>query len=146
MLDSKTTHQANNILACDVGLKRIGLAQYTQSIILPIEPILRKNRNQASLALSALLSQKCINTLVVGLPNGGEAHYEDTRTRIRHFIHLIHFGGEIVYINEDYTSQEALQDLAYLGRESRALAQKNGRLDSLSACYILERYIATLNL
>ena len=43
-------------------------------------------------------------------------------------------------VDEDYTSQEALENLNHLGRQSRALAQKDGRLDSLSACYILERY------
>lgn len=31
-----------NILAIDVGLKRIGLAKYVQNIPLPITPILRK--------------------------------------------------------------------------------------------------------
>lgn len=133
-----------SILACDVGLKRIGLAQYTQGIVLPMKPILRKNRHQASQELHAIVVQKHIDTLVVGLPSGGAAHHQDTITRIKHFVGLVGFGGEIVYVNEDYTSQEALQDLGYLGRKSRALAQKDGRLDSLSACHILEHYLESL--
>ena len=82
--------------------------------------------------------------LVVGLPSGGQAHYEDTIARIKHFVGLVGFGGEVVYVDEDYTSQEALENLNHLGRQSRALAQKDGRLDSLSACYILERYLRSL--
>lgn len=144
MLDSKSPSTESNILACDVGLKRIGLAQYTQGIVLPLPAILRKNRNQASQDLRAILAQKHIDTLVVGLPSGGQANHKDTITRIKHFVGLVAFGGEIVYVNEDYTSQEALENLNYLGRQSRALAQKDGRLDSLSACYILERYLQSL--
>lgn len=145
MLDSHPSAESkDNILACDVGLKRIGLAQCIQGIVLPLPAILRKNRRQASDELRALLAQRDISVLVVGLPSGGQAHYEDTIARIRHFVGLVGFGGEVVYVDEDYTSQEALENLNHLGRQSRALAQKDGRLDSLSACYILERYLRSL--
>ncbi|WP_121726188.1 Holliday junction resolvase RuvX [Helicobacter labetoulli] len=130
-----------NILACDVGLKKIGLAVARLGIILPIEPILRKNRNQASSELSEILKMREIDILVVGLPSGGEARHSDTRNRILHFVGLVEFGGEIVYINEDYTSLEALQSSVYMGRENRKKAQKDGRLDSLSATLILERFL-----
>lgn len=152
MLDSKSAiidsslkiTESSHILACDVGLKRIGLAQCTQGIVLPLPAIVRKNRNQASRELSALLVKKQIEVLVVGLPSGGQAQHQDMIVRIKHFVGLVAFDGQIVYVDEDYTSQEALEDLAHLGREARALAQKDGRLDSLSACYILERYLQSM--
>lgn len=133
-----------NILACDVGLKRIGLAVYKEGIILPLSPILRHNRNQAAKELTRLLSEREIERLIVGLPNGGVAGYEDTQRRIKHFISLLAFSGEVVFIDEDYTSNEALESLGYMKRQNRAKAQKDGRLDSLSAALILERYVQTL--
>ncbi|WP_121016132.1 Holliday junction resolvase RuvX [Helicobacter pylori] len=125
------------ILACDVGLKRIGIAALLNGVILPLEAILRQNRNQASRDLSDLLREKNIQVLVVGKPNES---YADTHARIEHFIKLVDFKGEIVFINEDSSSVEAYENLEHLGRKNKRLAIKDGRLDSLSACRILERY------
>ncbi|GAA7474374.1 Holliday junction resolvase RuvX [Helicobacter pylori] len=125
------------ILACDVGLKRIGIAMLLNGVILPLEAILRRNRNQASRDLSDLLREKNIQVLVVGKPNES---YADTNARIEHFIKLVDFKGEIVFINEDRSSIEAYENLEHLGKKNRRLAIKDGRLDSLSACRILERY------
>ncbi|MEJ8620371.1 Holliday junction resolvase RuvX [Helicobacter pylori] len=125
------------ILACDVGLKRIGIAMLLNGVILPLEAILRRNRNQASRDLSDLLREKNIQVLVVGKPNES---YTDTNVRIEHFIKLVDFKGEIVFINEDRSSIEAYENLEHLGKKNKRLAIKDGRLDSLSACRILERY------
>lgn len=125
------------ILACDVGLKRIGIAALLNGVILPLEAILRQNRNQASRDLSDLLREKNIQVLVVGKPNES---YADTNARIEHFIKLVDFKGEIVFINEDRSSIEAYENLGHLGKKNKRLAIKDGRLDSLSACRILERY------
>lgn len=125
------------ILACDVGLKRIGIAVLLNGVILPLEAILRQNRNQASRDLSDLLREKNIQVLVVGKPNES---YTDTNVRIEYFIKLLDFKGEIVFINEDRSSIEACENLGYLGKKNKRLAIKDGRLDSLSACRILERY------
>ncbi|MEJ8627872.1 Holliday junction resolvase RuvX [Helicobacter pylori] len=125
------------ILACDVGLKRIGIAVLLNGVILPLEAILRRNRNQASRDLSDLLREKNIQVLVVGKPNES---YADMNARIEHFIKLVDFKGEIVFINEDRSSIEAYENLEHLGKKNKRLAIKDGRLDSLSACRILERY------
>lgn len=125
------------ILACDVGLKRIGIAMLLNGVILPLEAILRQNRNQASRDLSDLLREKNIQVLVVGKPHES---YADTNARIESFIKLLDFKGEIVFINEDRSSIEAYENLEHLGKKNKRLAIKDGRLDSLSACRILERY------
>ncbi|GAA9960283.1 Holliday junction resolvase RuvX [Helicobacter pylori] len=106
-------------------------------VILPLEAILRHNRNQASRDLSDLLREKNIQVLVVGKPNES---YADTNARIEHFIKLLDFKGEIVFINEDRSSIEAYENLGHLGKKNKRLAIKDGQLDSLSACRILERY------
>ena len=63
--------QSSKILACDVGLKRIGLAHIVQGIILPLKPIIRRNRNQAATELAELLAQMGVERLIIGLPSGG---------------------------------------------------------------------------
>ncbi|BCZ17347.1 Holliday junction resolvase-like protein RuvX [Helicobacter sp. NHP19-003] len=124
------------ILACDIGLKRIGLAISVQGIILPLEPILRLNRKQASQELQALLDEKKPSCLVVGLP---PENYTDTRKRILHFVGLLNF-TPIVFVNEGNTSCDALEYTHHLKAQKRQNARKDGTLDSLAACEILKRY------
>lgn len=134
----------SNLLACDIGLKRIGVAQYCNGVILPLEPILRKNRNQASQALKTLLLEKQIDALIVGIPKNESEEEHEMERRIRHFISLVEFGGEIVYVDESYSSAEAQERLLILGKKERSEKIKNGELDSLSAMIILERYLQKL--
>lgn len=114
---------------------------------MPLDPILRQNRNQAAKELASILCSRHITHLVVGLPNNNQAGCEahEMEKRIKHFISLLEFKGEIIYINEDYTSIEAFEDTLHMKKQSRAKAQKDGKLDSLSACIILERYIESCN-
>lgn len=132
---------SSKILACDVGLKRIGLAHIVQGIILPLKPIMRRNRNQAATELAELVAQRGVERLVIGLPSGGLGGDTSTQKRIKHFVGLLGFGGEIVYVDEDFTSTHALESLHHAKRESRQAYRKNGVLDSLSACEILSRYM-----
>lgn len=136
--------QSSKILACDVGLKRIGLAHIVQGIILPLEPIIRRNRNQAATELAELLAQMGVERLIIGLPSGGLGGDTSTQKRIKHFVGLLTFGGEVVYVDEDFTSTHALESLHHAKRESRQAYRKNGVLDSLSACEILRRYLGQM--
>lgn len=142
-----------SILACDVGLKRIGLAILKANIILPLAPIIRKNREVAAKQLDSILQAQEIKVLVVGLPKLDESdkHSKPNESistmqrRIKHFISLLEFSGEVHYINENYSSKEALDSISYMQSANRAKATKDGRLDSLSACVILERYMGQSN-
>jgi len=153
-----------HIGACDIGLKRIGLAIIIEGIVFPSKPILRKGRNQAVLRLKQWLNKENIKTLIVGLPCDIEGfmvdnkqaleklkdihsntEINDTSKRILHFISLLKFNGDIFYINEENTSLEALEHISYMKRDNKKKASKDGRLDSLAACEILKRYLAFKN-
>ena len=128
------------IISIDIGLKRIGVAFSPDGILsLPRDAIIRKNRNQASSELSSIIKEKQAKTLVIGLPIGG-ASEDEMRRRIEHFVTLIDFDGEIVYENEYGSSREALE----FGIEKITKA-KDGKLDSLSAKIILDRYLERKN-
>ena len=123
------------IVAIDVGLKRIGVAISPDSkIALPSSPILRKNRNQAATQVSEFLKTQNAKTLVVGIPKGGSSEEEMSR-RIRHFVSLLEFDGEIKFVDESFSSLEADELREFSSRK------KDGKLDSLSAMIILQRYL-----
>lgn len=130
---------SKKILACDIGLKRIGLATKIGEIILPLPPILRKNRIQASNALLQILKEREIEILIIGIPTQDETHAMERR--IKHFISLVNFSGEMIYINEDLSSKMAQEKLLSLSKKERGEKIKNGELDSLAAVEILERYL-----
>jgi len=128
------------IAAIDVGLKRIGTAICLDgSIVLPQPAIIRRNRNQAAQDVAAFLSEWGIDTLIVGLPRGGSSEAEMER-RIRHFVGLLDlpesFG--ICYQDEAGSSAEAKEQMEGIIRQKR-----DGRIDSLAAKIILERWIAS---
>lgn len=194
-MKSHSQPKSNVIVACDVGLKRIGLATFINDIVLPLEPIIRKNRNQAARDLRQILQMRGANKLIVGLPlykhpqdipqEPQEEHQEKknqqepqkkpqpksqnpaihsskaksnidfadsssiidssaTATRIKHFIGLLDCPSvccEVVYVNEDFSSIIALENLSHTTKSARKKSAKDGRLDSLAACEILRRYL-----
>lgn len=120
----------------DFGLKRIGLAFEANGMALPLNPIFRKNRNQASDELKAILEEKQVTTLIVGIPLGGNSEAEMKR-RIAHFLSLVEFTGELFYENEADSSLEAEESMKGIRRD-----KKDGRNDSLAAKIILERWLS----
>ena len=127
-----------NILALDIGLKRIGIAKSIQNIPLPLPPILRKNRNQAAREVSQVISDSNIHILVIGIPKEGECA-EEMERRIKHFVGLLEIPKtiEIHFIDESFSSFEALQRM----QGSKKNKKKDGTLDSLAAMVILERFL-----
>ena len=126
-----------NIASIDVGLKRIGLALCLKgsSIVIPKEPVLRKNRNQAAYEVKEFLDAWKIDKLIVGLPKGGSSE-DEMKRRIEHFVSLIRFDREITYVNEYGSSLEA-QELT----KGVFKHKKDGKIDSIAAKIILERYL-----
>ncbi|WP_299545801.1 Holliday junction resolvase RuvX [uncultured Helicobacter sp.] len=129
------------ILAIDVGLKRIGVAKCINGIALCLDPILRKNRNQAANAVRSLVVESNASVLVVGIPLSSDSS-EQMQRRIKHFVGLLELGShiEIIFFDESFSSKEALERLDDKKMRKKAHS-KNGSLDSLAALVILERYL-----
>jgi len=123
----------NKLASIDIGLKRIGISICLSSnIVTPQKAILRKNRNQAAQDVDNFLREWEIDILIVGLPRSNE----QMQRRIEHFVKLLKFDKEIKFQNEDMSSIEAEElmkgDIKY---------KRDGRIDSIAAKIILERYI-----
>lgn len=125
------------IASLDVGLKRIGVAFcFDNSIVLPQNAILRKGRKQAANDVGNLLKEWGIEKIIVGLPKGGSSQDEMER-RIKHFIGLLDIEGvEVEYIDESFSSFEAKEEMKGIIKQKR-----DGRIDSMSAKIIMERWL-----
>jgi putative Holliday junction resolvase len=122
-------------LACiDVGLKRIGVAICLSSnIVTPQNAILRKNRDQASNDVNAFLKEWEIEKLIVGFPSASE----EMQRRIAHFVKLLDLSIPFEYQEENLSSIEA-EDMM----KGEIKYKRDGRVDSLAAKIILERFLA----
>ena len=128
--------EKRRVAAIDVGLKRVGVAiSLDGRSALPQQPILRKNREQAAGEVDRFLREWRVDLLVVGLPKSGSSA-EEMQRRIRHFVSLLDFKGEIEFMDEYGSSVEAVERMKGITRQKR-----DGKIDSIAAQIILERYL-----
>ncbi len=123
-------------IAIDLGLKRIGLAYSAhKDLVTPLPAVMRKNRNQASDEVRKVIKEWEIDAVVIGVPLGGSSE-EEMKRRIAHFMNLVAFEGEVFYQDEAGSSLEAENlmkgEIKYI---------RDGRIDSISAMIILQRYL-----
>lgn len=121
-------------LACiDIGLKRIGVAiSLTGEIVTPQEAILRKNRNQAANDVKSFLNEWDIDKLIVGYPSASD----DMQKRISHFVNLLELEIPYEFQEENMSSIEAEEVM-----KGEIKYKRDGRVDSLAAKIILERFL-----
>ena len=125
------------IIAIDLGLKRIGLAYSAdKNFVTPLNAIERKNRNQASLAVKDAIAEWGAEAVVIGIPLGGSSE-DEMRRRVAHFMNLVDFEGPVYYQDESNSSIEAEDSMKGFIKQN-----KDGRIDSLAAKIILERWIS----
>ena len=125
------------LASIDVGLKRIGVAICLDgNIVMPQNAILRKNRNQAARDIKTFLEEWEIEKLVVGLPKDAQ-NSEEMERRIKHFVSLLDLQIEVSYQDEQSSSVEAKELTMGLFKH-----KKDGKLDSIAAKIILERWLS----
>lgn len=123
-----------SLASIDVGLKRIGVAICVSSnIVTPKDPILRKNRNQAARDVNTFLKEWDIKKLIVGYPSSSL----DMQKRIKHFVGLLELEIPYEFQEENMSSIEA-EDLI----KGEIKYKRDGRIDSIAAKIILERYLS----
>jgi len=106
------------------------------AVATPLPAVERKNRNQASAAVREILKEWGAETVVVGIPMGGSSE-EEMRRRVVHFMNLVGFDGPVFHQDESDSSLEAE---ALMRGEIRY--RRDGRIDSLSAMIILQRWLS----
>ena len=123
-------------IAIDLGLKRIGLAYSPDAkMVTPLDAVERKNRNQAADDVKKVIEEWSPDAVVVGIPMGGSSE-DEMRRRVAHFMNLVDFKGEVFYQDESNTSIEAEEMM-----KGQMRYKRDGRVDSISAMIILERFL-----
>ena len=126
------------LASIDVGLKRIGVAIcLSNDIVMPQNAIFRKNRNQAARDVNTFLKEWEIEKLIVGLPLDAVSS-EEMERRIKHFVSLLELTIPVVYQDEQSSSVEAKELTQGVFRH-----KKDGKIDSIAAKIILERYLSS---
>ena len=127
----------SQILALDVGSKRIGVALANSVARLP-RPLTTLDAETDALGqLAALIATEAITTLVVGLPRGLEGQETPQTVAVRSFVDgLLQFGLPIYFQDEALTSRKAEAELAARGK-----AYNKSDVDALAATYILEDFL-----
>ena len=124
------------LASIDVGLKRIGIAIcLDESVVMPQNAILRKNRNQAARDINTFLKEWEIEKLIVGLPKDAESA-EEMERRITHFVSLLELSIPVAYQDEQSSSIEAKELTMGVFKH-----KKDGKIDSIAAKIILERWL-----
>lgn len=101
----------------------------------PLTAVERKNRNQAASEVKNVIDEWQAEVVVVGIPMGGSSE-DEMRRRVEHFMKLVDFQGKIYFQDESNSSQEAE---ALIKGEIRY--KRDGRIDSIAAMIILERFL-----
>jgi len=123
------------LASIDIGLKRIGVAIcLANNIVTPQNAIIRKNRNQAANDINIFLKEWEIEKLIIGFPTSSK----DMQNRIKHFVNLLNLKISYEFCEENMSSIEA-QDLI----KGEIKNKRDGRVDSLAAKIILERYLSS---
>ncbi|WP_294960994.1 Holliday junction resolvase RuvX [Sulfurimonas sp.] len=126
-------------IAIDLGLKRIGIAYSAhKDLVTPLSAVIRKNRDQASAEVKKVLKDWEVDAVVVGIPLGGSSE-DEMRRRIAHFMNLVDFEGDIFYQDEAGSSLEAENMM-----KGEIKYVRDGRIDSISAMIILQRYLLSI--
>jgi putative Holliday junction resolvase len=126
-------------IAIDLGLKRVGLAYSAhKDLVTPLPAVQRKNRNQASAEVKKALLEWEVDAVVIGIPLGGSSE-DEMKRRVEHFMNLVDFKGEVYFQDEAGSSKEAENMIKGQIKQIR-----DGRIDSISAMIILQRYLKNL--
>jgi len=122
------------VLALDVGTAKIGVAVTDAARLLafPLTTIQRQSVARDAVALAAMVAERGVTALVVGLPDGGG--------RIAHLAQQVgaalaeRTGLPVYYVDEGYTSSEARLRIAEAGL-------RRTTVDAHAAALILEAWM-----
>ncbi|OCL84033.1 Holliday junction resolvase RuvX [Arcobacter porcinus] len=121
------------LASLDIGLKRVGVSICLMNdIVTPLPAIIRKNRNQAAKDVNSFLEEWKIEKLIIGLPSSNI----DTQNRIKHFTNLLDLKIPFEFQEENLSSIEAKELM-----KGEVKHIRDGRIDSIAAKIILERYL-----
>ncbi len=126
------------ILAVDYGKRRIGLAISDElGITTKPLPVIENNENVIK-KIADIVNKEKVGLIIIGFPVWDKIspiveEIKDFVKKIRRDIKL-----NIELVNEFYSTKEAIEKLHSIGKKYKQVKHK---IDSYSACILLERYL-----
>lgn len=129
----------NQILALDVGSKRIGVAIATTAARIARPLTTLDAEADVDQQLKQLIATESVEAFVVGLPRGLDGQETAQTVSVRQFVNTLqHFGLPVHFQDEALTSQKAKAEL-----EARGKPYAKRDIDSLAATFILDDFLIT---
>ena len=127
------------VLALDIGGRRTGMAE-TDPLGMMAFPLKTVDTGSLMAVLEEYVASEGTQTMVIGKP-AIATHSTEIIDLWAAKIHKRWPLMEIVFVDEDFTSKEALQMLI-MGGMKKSKRKEKGALDKVAASLILERYLA----
>jgi putative Holliday junction resolvase len=128
--------QIINILALDIGHKRIGVAR-ANTIAKLTEPLTVLENNQNFMEnLKKIIQEHDISLIIIGLPRSLDGNETAQSVYTRKFVSDNFQDMNVQFQDETLSSVEAQKRLKSYGLENRS-----NMLDAVAACIILEDYL-----
>ncbi len=127
---------ANNILALDVGEKRIGVAIANTEARLPAPLMTLPHVPSIVSDIQQLISTHDVSMVIVGLPRNMSGEDTAQTAYVRRFVDELQLTTPYLYQDEALTSRKAEEEL-----RARGKPYAKGDVDALAATYILEDYL-----
>ncbi len=144
MVNSTNNSPNNWVMAFDFGESRIGSAVGNTLLKIPhpLTTISGHNKFERFAKIGKLIDEWRPVLLVIGMPSNPENKELFIQSIIRFSNRLKNnFKLPVSFLDEDYTSQEAVNLLKEQGIYGKA---QKGKLDSLAACGILQTYFSSI--
>jgi putative Holliday junction resolvase len=125
-----------NIIALDIGEKRIGVARANKYARMPSPLVTLANDQYFNEKLNELLMQNSASELVVGLPRGLDGQETMQTKFVRDFVAQLDINIPVHFQDEALTSVHAREILDQKKRE-----YKKEQIDALAASIILMDYL-----
>ncbi len=125
------------VIALDIGTIRVGCAVADDSVRIPFPvAVWPRAKYKAEQEILKLIIERKAALLVAGLPLGRDGERTAICDSIESFVRRLAKRSpiKIVYVDESFSSQEAVQRLVQAGGDT------SKDVDALAACLILERY------
>ncbi len=127
------------ILALDVGSKRIGLA--LSGVARLARPLTTLDaESDVDRQLQQIIEREAVDAMVVGLPRGLDGQETAQTASVRNFVtNLEHYNLPIYMQDEALTSRKAEAELTARGKR-----YAKADVDALAATFILDDFLATM--
>ena len=130
------------ILAIDFGVKRIGLAigDSESSIATPFKTIKNNGYENCSIQIAEIVKEWSISRIIIGMPNIYDK--QEINKKIKNFGKILKnkLNLDVIFYNEDYSSNQAQADLAMQMKAGRKKKINKEEIDRIAAALILQSY------